>query len=60
MSPLLIQSGVGLLSSAAFAIRGFFWMDNAAWAVAFLALLLSCIASYSEIMFNKASSHETD
>ena len=48
MSPLIIQTGIGGAVSIGFAARGFFWMDNAAWATAFLALAFALAALYNE------------
>ena len=48
ISPLIVQAGTGIFVSVGFAVRGFFWMDNAAWATAFLALALGLVALYGE------------
>jgi len=48
MSPLIVQTGIGLIASVGFAVRGFFWMDNAAWVTAFMALAFALVALYNE------------
>ena len=55
MSPLIVQTGIGLIASVGFAVRGFFWVDNAAWATAFVALAFALVALYNEFKLDHVS-----